>query len=439
MSSSKRSRTVVEDEDEGSGTAKGSWTKDEDERLLQAVAQFGTDDWSQVRQGVRSRTVKQCKDRYKLKLDPAIVTAPWTRAEDMELLQLSREHGRSWTKIAKHLTGRTENAVKARIATLERKRQCEWSDADDQLLRDLKQRASSGEDIVFTQFFPARTEHSIQKRWDALNGEEIAAKVRMSLQQNQVPSLEPQFHLPSVSPAPPVVVVAAAASAPQHHQPQQHQYPQHPRLHIERPSSSMLFQPLVDPSPMLGRAQFVANLPIPSHRGKSPTPGGGTVKLEDDSSAAAAMMMATAPAMVDGNRLKRHSTSMTVLMQVLSGAQPSPSPSASSSPLPPRLPRRMTSSGLAPLNAHHHHLPITSSFSSLGGSGYFPSSSLLHKYPSTPGHANPTLALTFSATDISQLELSPQHDLGATPGQSLFNSLLRDVAAANAEEEDTAS
>ncbi|KAH9259367.1 hypothetical protein BASA81_002410 [Batrachochytrium salamandrivorans] len=413
MSSSKRTRMVVEDEDEASGTAKGSWTKDEDERLLQAVAQFGTEDWSQVRQWVRSRTVKQCKDRYKLKLDPAIVTAPWTRAEDMELLRLSREHGRSWTKIAKHLTGRTENAVKARIATLERKRQCEWTEVDDQLLRDLKQRVSLGEDIAFTQFFPSRTEHSIQKRWDALNGEEIAAKVRMSLQQNQVPSLEPSQPQPLQIAKPPIAALAL---------------PQQPPINIKRHSSSMLFQPLVDfsSSPMLSRmplTQYAANLPIPSHRGgggKSPTPG-GMVKAEDDS-AAAAMMMAG-----DGNRLKRHSTSMTVLMQVLSGAQPpsTATPNVSSSPLPPRFPRRMTSggmSGLPPLA--HHHLPLTSSSSSLGGAGgYFvsPPSHLINKFPST-------LPLTFSTTDISQLEMSPQHDLGATPGQSLFNSLLRDVA-----------
>lgn len=108
------------------GARKGTWTSDEDKKLKTLVKQFGCHGlkaWSAVEQGMNfTRTKKQCRERYKTHLDPSLNLGPWTSGEDKKLLQLSSTAGVTWREIMEQLPGRTQTKLKRRLDKL--KREC---------------------------------------------------------------------------------------------------------------------------------------------------------------------------------------------------------------------------------------------------------------------------------------------------------------------------
>lgn len=288
-------------EDDDGRVTKGTWCKEEDDRLLEAVQKYGTDNWKAVSQVVTGRSAKQCRDRYKLKLDPTINHGPWTKAEDDRLIELSQEYGRAWTKIARHMPGRTENAVKSRISSLERSRTKDWSPEEDALLTELKKKNVDFEQMV--EHFPNRSVHAIKKHWETLHMDELARKLRQDLSNGGAS----QSAAPTPAPAPVVEVnqqplvgqqfLYHSAMNPQ--QAQQSAAPSIPTF----PSAMPLMLPFNGGQmPLLNPAKFPPNFPqqlsqAPVHPGVAQTQ----------------------------SRLARHSTSMTVLLQVL-GENPAGGP-----------------------------------------------------------------------------------------------------------------
>ncbi|KAL8939318.1 MAG: hypothetical protein Q9211_002798 [Gyalolechia sp. 1 TL-2023] len=103
------------------GTAKGSWTESEDERLSNAVRAHGPK-WTRVAGAVGTRNSDQCSSHWSLSLNPDIDYSDWTRVEDERLLQAIKEHGTNWTMIAAtSLPNRTTLALKNRYASLRTK------------------------------------------------------------------------------------------------------------------------------------------------------------------------------------------------------------------------------------------------------------------------------------------------------------------------------
>jgi len=91
---------------------KGSWTAREDTLLLDLVRKYGAKRWSFIASHLKGRVGKQCRERYLNHLDPAINKSEWHVSEDEIIVTLQAALGNKWAKIAKHLTGRTPNAVK---------------------------------------------------------------------------------------------------------------------------------------------------------------------------------------------------------------------------------------------------------------------------------------------------------------------------------------
>lgn len=158
---------------------KGAWSADEDENMKKAVDLYGTD-WKKVSEMVVGRTSKQCRDRYKLKLDPSINHGPWTPEEDDLLVKLQEQLGNQWTKIAKQMPGRTENSVKSRFASLERSRNREWTEEEDMILRSCQSQNLDFQHIS-DRYLTKRSEHAIRKRWEKLYMRDLAKKIREEL------------------------------------------------------------------------------------------------------------------------------------------------------------------------------------------------------------------------------------------------------------------
>ncbi|KAK4170434.1 hypothetical protein QBC43DRAFT_197677 [Cladorrhinum sp. PSN259] len=102
---------------------KGTWTREEDQKLRQAVEMYGAR-WSKIAEAVGTRNGDQCWKRWYDCLDPRIDKSPWTADEDARLLRQVAKHGRNWSDIVhKHFPNRTSLAAKNRYSILQRKQE----------------------------------------------------------------------------------------------------------------------------------------------------------------------------------------------------------------------------------------------------------------------------------------------------------------------------
>ena len=101
---------------------KGSWTREEDEIILNFVLVNGDKDWAKLALLLKGRTGKQCRERFKNHLDPKLDHTEWTEEDDEKLVELHEKLGNSWTKIAAHFPGRTDNNIKNRWNSTLKKR-----------------------------------------------------------------------------------------------------------------------------------------------------------------------------------------------------------------------------------------------------------------------------------------------------------------------------
>ncbi|KAK4125379.1 hypothetical protein N657DRAFT_570512, partial [Parathielavia appendiculata] len=102
---------------------KGTWMREEDERLREAVELYGAR-WSKIAEAVGTRNGDQCWKRWYDCLDPRIDKSPWTAEEDAKLLALVSQYGRNWSDIVhRHFPNRTSLAAKNRYSILRRKQE----------------------------------------------------------------------------------------------------------------------------------------------------------------------------------------------------------------------------------------------------------------------------------------------------------------------------
>lgn len=108
---------------------KGLWAKEEDTKLLELVKEqqecppsgslkIRKLNWTIVSKGMKTRSCKQCRERWVNHLNPGVRKTKWTSQEDVLLLSLAAKNPRKWAQISRQMPGRTENMVKIRWNSL---------------------------------------------------------------------------------------------------------------------------------------------------------------------------------------------------------------------------------------------------------------------------------------------------------------------------------
>lgn len=109
----------------GGRLIKKKWSALEDHHLSELVNYYGTNEWVQIASHMPGRNSRQCRERWKIRLNPDVVKGEWTAEEDELIMSLYNEKGNKWVTMSKALPRRTESDVRNRCYALERARRRE--------------------------------------------------------------------------------------------------------------------------------------------------------------------------------------------------------------------------------------------------------------------------------------------------------------------------
>ncbi|KAK8651670.1 hypothetical protein V6N13_141258 [Hibiscus sabdariffa] len=92
---------------------KGTWTPDEDQKLIAYIMRYGVWNWNEMPRFVGlQRSGKSCRLRWMNYLRPNLRRGNFTREEEETIIRLQKELGNRWSAIAATLPHKTDNDIK---------------------------------------------------------------------------------------------------------------------------------------------------------------------------------------------------------------------------------------------------------------------------------------------------------------------------------------
>jgi hypothetical protein len=92
----------------------GVWSQDEEKNLITAVEIYGNSNWKKCSNFIKTRTSKQCRDKWFTNLQPDLNKTVFEEWEDQVIIVQHQIIGNKWTLISQSLPGRTATSVKNR-------------------------------------------------------------------------------------------------------------------------------------------------------------------------------------------------------------------------------------------------------------------------------------------------------------------------------------
>ncbi|KAJ2551163.1 hypothetical protein EV175_003793, partial [Coemansia sp. RSA 1933] len=142
--------------------SRSKWTPEEDRVLTEAVMAYGEGDWQAVAACLDNRTGQQVLHRWCKSINPAIRSGRWDRDEDVALLAAVRLYGvGQWTKIAKHVPGRTDVKCRERYMNVLTPdvNNSQWTPAEDEQLVAIVSRVGIGKWSYVADLLGSRTDN----------------------------------------------------------------------------------------------------------------------------------------------------------------------------------------------------------------------------------------------------------------------------------------
>ncbi|GLJ27519.1 hypothetical protein SUGI_0539950 [Cryptomeria japonica] len=123
----------------------GSWSKDEDDKLIAYIHEHGEHHWKSLPKaaGLRRR-VKSCRRRWVNYLKPDLRRGNFSEEEDELIIELQLLWGNKWSRIAARLPGRTDNEIKNHCESTHIKRKLLSRGIDPQSHRTIQPFHSDG-------------------------------------------------------------------------------------------------------------------------------------------------------------------------------------------------------------------------------------------------------------------------------------------------------
>ena len=104
--------------DKENNSQRHKFSKAEDDLLRKLVEKYGETNWMAVSSQMKTRTPRQCRERFKNYLSSKIKNGPWTLEEEKLLEEKVKELGQRWAKIALFFESRSDVNVKNHWAAL---------------------------------------------------------------------------------------------------------------------------------------------------------------------------------------------------------------------------------------------------------------------------------------------------------------------------------
>jgi len=111
------------------------WAKEESQRLIQLVNDYGDKSWKKIAEHVGGgKTGAQCAQHWKRVLCPIIRKGSWDDEEELKLFHLVEKYGQSWKNIASEIGSRTDIQCRYQYFKSCMSREVVWSPQEDDLL-----------------------------------------------------------------------------------------------------------------------------------------------------------------------------------------------------------------------------------------------------------------------------------------------------------------